>query len=256
MGGEPTIHPFFLEMMRIAQEYFERVTLFTNGLSSHLLEFDPREADGVNYNFNFGLAIKRESYMLDRLGARIIEVIIHHKTKVDVLIRNLDTVLSWSGKRIAVSLSLDCTENIFAHRQQLVGTFMKVFDYCKTNELEVVLDHALPICFVYGTGIPISTRGPLCNGDCAGMIDSDLSLHFCNQLSEESLHIFSNNRLVPFSLIENQLNLVHYKNQVNVLEKVCRDCPLYGRHCNGGCFVSNPVISREDIINNTQLPLV
>lgn len=255
MGGEPTIHPFFSEMMQIAQENFERVTLFTNGLSRHLLDFYPRADDGVNYNFNFGLAIKKESYMLDRLGSRIIEVIIHHHSDTEALLSNLEAVLSWSDRRIAVSLSLDCTENIFIHRLELVSRLGRVFDYCRTKDIEIVLDHALPLCFVYGTSIPVPARGSLCNGDCAGMIDSNLYLHFCNQVSEQSIPIFLDNRLIPFSVLENQISLVHHKTQVSVLEKICRDCPLYGRYCNGGCFVSNPGITRDDIINNTQFPL-
>ena len=36
MGGEPTIHPSFGAMMKIAQNYFESVSLFTNAISDKL----------------------------------------------------------------------------------------------------------------------------------------------------------------------------------------------------------------------------
>lgn len=48
MGGEPTIHPKFGEIAKFSQKIFYRVTVFTNGLSQHLLDFSPRENDGIN----------------------------------------------------------------------------------------------------------------------------------------------------------------------------------------------------------------
>ena len=48
MGGEPTIHPEFREIVSYSQTLFSRVTVFTNGLNNSILDFLPRESDSIN----------------------------------------------------------------------------------------------------------------------------------------------------------------------------------------------------------------
>ena len=53
MGGEPTLHPDFNSIMKIAKKYFNQVYLFTNALESdQLLLYEPRNQDVIVYNLS------------------------------------------------------------------------------------------------------------------------------------------------------------------------------------------------------------
>lgn len=254
MGGEPTTHPHFQEIVEIAQRFFYRVTIFTNALNDAICNISPREQDGINYNFTFYKNLTEEKLLLDKPGTRIFEVIINSNTILDELLNELKSLSRFNLANIVVSLSLDCTENIFIHRRILIDKLETAFQVCKDMGYEVIFDHILPICFLYGTKIPLPKRGAVCNGDCSGLIDPNLNLRFCNQIVGDSYPLKENGRFIPYSIVNNYLELSHMKNQIKVLEKICLRCPFYGKHCNGGCFVHTNLISRKDIINNTDLP--
>lgn len=254
MGGEPTTHPDFVGMIQIAQSYFERVTIFTNGISERICEIEPREKDGINYNFQFIKYLSNERLLVDKPGTRIFEVIVTSSSAVEVLIKDLKSLRRYSLKQVIVSLSLDCTENIFRFRKILLCKLEAIYKECLKLGYETIFDHTLPICFLYGSNIPIRKAGAICNGDCAGMIDSELNVYFCNQISKDKFSLKDNGRLIPYSVLNNYMELMHMKNQIKVLEKVCLYCPFYGKLCNGGCFVQADMISRLDIINNTEFP--
>lgn len=254
MGGEPTIHPHFSQIIEIAQRYFERVTIFTNAINETISNISPRELDSINYNFSFSEFFNEKKLLSDKPGTRIFEVVISRKTNLGVLLDRLNDLHRYRLNQVIISLSLDCTENIFLYRTILVEKFEKAYIACNEYGYEVIFDHSLPICFIYGTQIPIRKEGAMCSGDCAGMIDSDLKIHFCNQVSKDNISIKEKEKFIPFSVLINYLNLIHMKNQVKVLEKICMYCPFYGRFCNGGCFVHSDTISKQDILNNTSLP--
>lgn len=255
MGGEPTIHPDFKKITIIAQKYFTRVTVFTNGINNNICDFAPREKDGINYNFNFFSHISSNKLLPQFPGTRIFEVVISSKSDEISIKKKLITLQDLPINQIIVSLSLDCTENIFLHRDVLVQKIMALINTCKELGYEFIIDHTLPLCFVYGTSIPIRPKGAMCNGDCAGMLDAELNVHFCNQLSDDCFPLMEKGEFIPYSVFENHLFLSHFKNQISVLEKICIDCPLYGKHCNGGCFTALKSISREDILQNTSFPI-
>lgn len=46
------------------------------------------------------------------------------------------------------------------------------------------------------------------------------------------------------------------RNQTKLLDKLCVDCTLYNEYCNGGCFAGMDNIKRDDILNNTNFPII
>lgn len=255
MGGEPTTHPDFSRIIDIAQSYFERVTIFTNGINDLICQMSPRAKDGINYNFRFHSFWNEQKLLVEKLGTRIFEVVVTSSTDEVSLMKELSLLRKYPIEKIIVSLSLDCTENIFVNRTTLVRKLTYLNESCKVLNYEVIFDHTLPICFVYGTSIPIRTNGAFCNGDCAGLVDMEMNVRFCNQFSQRSFSIKENNQFIPYSVFVNYMQLYHMKNQVLALEKICVECPLYNRQCNGGCFLSMGKISRDDVIMNTNLPI-
>ena len=97
MGGEPTLHPKFEEMMLIAQRYFSQISLFTNGMSNALLRFSPREGDNVVYNFNFNHTLTEEKLLLNQPGKRSLEVQVTKNTKCERLINDIKRICIMAG---------------------------------------------------------------------------------------------------------------------------------------------------------------
>lgn len=255
MGGEPTIHPHFCEMMQIAQSHFKRVTVFTNAINKNITQFLPREADGVNYNFSFSKSLTEEKLLPTLPGNRLLEILITRDTNPEIVEKEINRIVSLSSHEIIVSLTLDCTSNIFKDKEIIVPIFTKIQSFCDKHNINWRFDHSMPICFVYGTKLPIREKGSICEGNCAGLIDTAGNLRFCNQFNSDAYSILEDDEFVPMPLIENYLKLSHYKNQIKVLEKICAECPYFDKICNGGCFIANDSISREDIIQNTNLSL-
>lgn len=254
MGGEPSIHPDFARVVSISQQLFERVTVFTNGLSEKLLDFKPREKDGINYNSKFAKYLTLDLLMKNELGSRVLSIVIDRYLQIDETKFSIER-MNRSINGLKVSLTFDCTANVFKERQELLEKFDALYSYCMAQDIEVVIDHGLPICFLYGTNVPTYEKFSICDMECSGLIDSNCNLRFCNQISDEPFQIFDGERIKPFSLLSNHIQLAYYKRQIAVLKKICVGCPLFNKICNGGCYVQNSTISREDILQNTQLPI-
>lgn len=256
MGGEPTLHPEFEHLLEISQKHFKRVSLFTNGISKKILHFKPRENDGVSYNFRFYKFLSKEKFLLDYSGYRSLEVLINSTTNVQELLQEILNITKDVEDKISVMLTLDCTSPIFKEREQTLPIFEEIYLKLCSAGVTVGIDHSLPVCYVYDTKVPIYHRGSICDTECAGLIDSSCNLLYCNQHHKELIPLFSGNRIIPFKILENYLSMVYNHQQVYVLQKICKDCILYGELCNGGCFVASDINTRYDILQNTNLPLL
>lgn len=254
MGGEPTLHPDFKLITEIAQKYFKGVAVFTNGLSEKLQNFNPRKTDVITYNFKFSKKISVDNLMLDKKGGRGLEIQISEKTNVDALMDEIKRVTSYG--KIHINFTLDCTENIFLHRKEIALKYEKLWLQCKEIGIVAGKDHSVPLCFLYGTKIPMKSAKSICRLDCTGLIDADYNLRHCNQFSDHLINMFVGDRIIPYNILVNYLTFKHIKLQDTALDKICRDCVFYGKNCNGGCFVAKDNITKEDILNNTDFPLM
>lgn len=254
MGGEPTIHPKFGEIVSFSQTVFSRVTVFTNGLNNSILDFSPRESDSINYNARFVHIIPKEHFMSDKPGSRILSIVIDCQIDAYQMTSTISTI-NEQIQNLKVSLTFDCTVNIFKHRVDLLNKFEILYDFCISHQIEVIVDHGLPICFLYNSQIPSYKDFSKCSEHCAGLIDANCNLRFCNQISSETFSLFEGDRIKPFNLINNWLQLVFYQKQLTVLRKICLECPFYGDLCNGGCYIHRDLIRREDVLEHTELPV-
>lgn len=254
MGGEPTLHPDFQIMTEIAQKYFKKICVFTNGLSEDLQKFNPRKSDSITYNFRFSKKISKENLMLDKLGRRSLEIQVSEKTDVKVLMDEIKRYSSYG--KMFVNFTLDCTENIFLHRQEIATKYESLWLQCKEMGILAGKDHIVPLCFLYGTRIPLKSAKSICRLDCTGLIDADYNLRHCNQFSDHLINMFVGDRIIPYNILVNYLKSKHIKLQDTALDKICKDCVFYGKNCNGGCFVAKDNITKEDILNNTDFPLI
>lgn len=255
MGGEPTIHEDFSELIAIAQHYFKAVHIFTNGTAPEQLNnVNFRENDSIIYNFLFASKYTDETIQINKSFSRSLEIIVNASTNVNLLLSNYIKLIEKYGNIFRPCLTLDCASNIFAEKKIIIPKLQEIEKYFMEHKIPFKYDHKVPYCFAYKTGLHFGNNG-LCRIEDTVLIDADYNLRFCNQFSNKILNIFENEMIMPWSILENYLAEVFYRNQLNALEKICRGCVFYNKSCNGGCFINSKMISRQDIIMNTELPL-
>lgn len=122
MGGEPTIHPYFLDFINIAQKNFDEITIFTNAINDSISSINLRENDKIVYNFKFAKVINSKKLLVAQLGKRALEVQILKNLNVDVTKNNILRIFKLFPK-IEVYLTLDCTINIFSERDSVIPIY-------------------------------------------------------------------------------------------------------------------------------------
>lgn len=254
MGGEPTFHENFEEIVTIAQTYFTHVGIFTNGLVDKFKNLELRDTDSIIYNFRFAEKFSTELFHLEKKGTRLLEVQVTKESVVEDLITKLEKFLKLDENRIHFNITLDCTSNIFLEKDVLVPKLLDLQNYFSKHNQTLTFDHKLPLCFLYGTGIHVNNYG-MCKIFSSGVIDANLNLRFCLQNSRELMPILYNDSFIPWKLIENKLEREYLNLRISALDKICSSCVFYSEKCNGGCWISKDFISKEDIIKNTNFPI-
>lgn len=243
MGGEPTIHPQFSEIMHIAQSNFHIVSLFTNAISQRLLEYTPRAEDIITYNFKFRRYLNKDNLFLNLPGTRNLEIQITPSIIKEKLFDEIFKITSLDKKRIIPCFTLDCTANIFKDRDLIVPIYEYLISQCQKEKIKFGQDHLIPMCFLAGTKIPMPKSGTNCLLNCAGLIDSSYNLRFCNQHSNVLINIFNGDNIISVPDLENALLSKHNEIISNVERKGCGSCAMFGKYCNGGCFVGKSIFT-------------
>ena len=255
MGGEPTIHPDFLKIMENAQEYFPTVFLFTNAIThGDLIKYSPRESDAIVYNFNYSKSLTPEKLLLDKPGERVIDVVIDIDSDVTKLTREILRIASFSYDRIKVQLVINNCLNIFKYKDCIVANVNNLYKNLDVEpRINKVFECNAPMCFTTGINLPPFKINTLCEPRSV-LIDGSCNLRFCNLYNNKLTNMFNGNGIIPFSIVQNQIELAYYKSRILCLEKICKNCVLYGKKCNGKCLIGQENISKEDILSNTNLP--
>lgn len=255
MGGEPTIHPDFLRIMEIAQKYFSIVYLFTNALLySKLFKYEPRESDTIVYNFNFSKNLKPETILLEKLGKRVLDVVIDKDSNIVELSKEILRVVSFDYEKIKVQLVINNCLNIFKYKDIIVSKVNDLYNSLNVEpRINKVFECNAPMCFTIGTNLPPFKQNSICEPRSV-LIDGDCNLRFCNLYNEPLINMFNVNGMIPFAIVKNQIELAYYKSRISCLEKICKYCIFYNNKCNGKCIIGQDDISEEDIVSITNLP--
>ncbi|MBU0757189.1 MAG: radical SAM protein [Nanoarchaeota archaeon] len=256
MGGEPTLHPDFIEIYQYAQKRFSKVSLFTNALNDKILEIIPRPNDVITYNLifinkNFNL----EKLLPSRRFLRGFETMIGTDTDMSLLLEKVE----WLAKRceekgisegINFNITLNCTEDIFEHRGLLNEKWRTAVQFLyEINPSFVNFDHSIPLCFWTEESRDFLRRRSLmqkcfyrtCRPGCYGLINADFELLHCNQYPIKLGNIFQskddNTKIISF----NRLNALLYKTNMeklltNLNNDACINCRYAVVNCTGGCF--------------------
>ena len=235
MGGEPTVHSSFEEIIAISQAHFESVIIFTNALNDRILNIHPRDDDAIVYNFRFiSPRFNKDKFLMDKPGRRRLEIQIGSKTNVENIINRLFYFKDIPNMKI--NLTLDCMENIFENRYDLERNFAAVSNFINGDlRRDYIIDHIIPSC-LFGEGI--KTPDALCSIKCAGLIDSSLKLRYCNQFDRPLCDILdTKGAFIPFEQIVSYLKIGYDTKIGKARSMKCNNCKYFLGKCNGGCFV-------------------
>lgn len=254
MGGEPTLHPDFNSIMKIAKKYFNQVYLFTNALESdQLLLYEPRNQDVIVYNSLFADKLSEDKLLLSKSGKRVLDVVVDSSSEIKSIASSVGRLLNEFGNRVAAQIVINNNCNIFSEKDVIVQKINELYDLLSSIKgTNVSFSCNVPVCFTEGTQLPPFTDNFVCSPN-AVLIDADYNLRFCNNYSERLVNLFRNDAIIPFAVLKNYIRLAYEKMQVDCLSKICCDCLYYDLKCNGKCFIGQTIISRKDVENNTNL---
>lgn len=239
MGGEPTVHSSFEEIIAISQAYFESIILFTNAMNNRIVNIHPRSDDAIVYNFKFiSSKFNKDKLLLDQSGRRKLEVQIGSKTDVEHIITKLSVFKEISNLKI--NLTLDCMENVFNNKIVLEQKFSTISNFIR-NELKTdyIIDHIIPSCLFKDK---IKIPNAMCSINCAGLIDSNLRLRYCNQYEAPLCSVLdANGDFIPYDKILSTLK-TGYDSKIRLLKSnKCKNCDSFLKTCNGGCFAHKTI---------------
>lgn len=244
MGGEPTVHSQFEDIIGISQQYFDSVIIFTNAVNDRIKNISPRRNDTIVYNSDFiNDNFDPLKLLLEKDGHRRFEI----QISKDCLVDRIKTMLkTFKNTPIRYNLTLNCMEDIFQNRIKLSEKWHHITAYI-THELkkDYSIDHHIPFCL--SKLFDSESKCNMCNIECSGLIDSNLNLRYCNQHPLILCKLFQpNGEFVKFSrLIEYLENEYNAKAELNKNLK-CQNCHMFMNKCNGGCFVHKLVAANTD----------
>lgn len=87
----------------------------------------------------------------------------------------------------------------------------------------------------------------------AGVIDARLNLRHCDLYSDILLNIKEGDRFIPFAVLMGHIYRANRQKSLQNWQKVCGECVRFNAGCNGGCFIHNKDIAREDVLPAARL---
>lgn len=253
MGGEPTIHSNFVDIISLAQRYFDRIGIFTNGIDDQIYRIKLRNNDSITYNFTFNHFLSKEKLHLLNGGRRSLEVQILANSDEHEIIQRIKDLFSENEKVPHVSLTLDCKANIFQEKKIVLPKLLFVERELLDSGIPFSYDHKIPFCYLFKTGLRYGNSS-LCTISSSGVIDANLNLRYCLQNTSPLIPICHDGVFIPWPLVINQLTKQYFQLRLQSLDKICSNCIFFGTKCNGGCWIPNKNISKEDILSNTSFP--
>lgn len=255
LGGEPTVHSNFNDIVEIAQSNFNEIAIFSNGIEDKFKNIKLRDNDSIIYNFSFNKEFTKEKFHLENGGKRAFEVQVRKDSDENDLATNLIKLVNFDKTKIHFAFTLDCTSNIFEEKEIIVPKLQYLEKTMIDNNLYFTYDHKMPFCYLYKTGLHPENTGS-CDIESAAVIDSNLNLRYCLQYSDVLVDLYRNNKFVPWQILMNHLYKRYYELRLASLNKICLNCIFYNSHCNGGCWIPKEKITKHDILEHTDFPTI
>jgi len=258
MGGEPTLHPRFLDVVKESYYYYKEINVFTNGST---LDKIAKEPIMIRSNFEGVLNYYINSYTFDTSKFKQCEEFIrniglHCVIPLENVDSFIDKVLKYAdlSSKIQFSISSDTNVNLFdsrvrdKYRKSWLKAITVIVPQLYKYRKFVGYDHYLPICFFTQEMLDIlhdfdldhltQTRVMCCSERSLGLIDYNFDLWFCNQTRIKIGSILKDGTFLSVPEIENSLVKKATKLKVESIRELsekCKNCeslPI----CKVGCY--------------------
>lgn len=254
-GGEPLLHPYILEMMKIAKENKLFVKLITNGTLINKYDINDLEyadeisisIDGINSNDHDRIR-GQGSFVLLRNGIeamrrwhilhKVVLCITLNRTNYKKINTFLVFAINLGVKGINFNLMHESphNQNSFIHDQVL-----------EQDDIIIIQDELNDYKNKYNGCLNISTIRNL-GGDCPLLyndkstmlrIDYNGNVYLCEGFCGQDFAIgnINNNKLIDILLGKKCVELLNFfRDRINIIDE-CKNCCLRNKFCLGGCVV-------------------
>lgn len=260
MGGEPTLHPRFIDVIDEAYRHYRNTNIFTNGTTLDKYIRDPRiikcHFEGsTNFKIN-SYTFEPEIYLKNKDFIR--NFILHCVIPLDNVDSFIERIFEFmrldNVHRIGFTLSPNSQLNLFdekvvkKYRKSWLKAITTLVPIWRQEDRSHGFDHYFPTCFVTEEMLEelhkfnLSELGYVKLGCCSkeglGLIDTDFNLWFCNQTRLPLGSILDDTgEIIPLYQIERMLQKSGRVKQdaIRELSEQCRNCKAL-EFCNIGCY--------------------
>lgn len=251
-GGEPTIHPDFLEIWNYAYDKFDSIILFTNGLRKDILS-KIQTCENKGFNINFNHLDKVEKSWIEN-SPLVTEVVITKTTKADAIIKKMEKIyqeVKEIGGEVYFNITLDCTLNIFKYKDDILPIFDEILNWAIEHPYyHFGVDHKYPKCCI--PNYIVEKINNICKRDTKDskdlflcnplnrktpLITSDFRIRTCPQYDGNYLNLFhEDGSIISYAQLSNFIAFEILNRWKSLKNTSCAECEYFMSECNGGCF--------------------
>jgi len=254
MGGEPTIHPEFLQVADLGILLFNAVTLFTNGtnlqhivhpdiLASHWTDKFQFIINGYTFNLNNWNVWKRY-YKKIQLHFVI------PKDNIKAIINKINHIISENrSNQLHFIISGDTQLNIFDekiladYRENYIYGLTSIIPKLQKHRFSYSFDHIFPSCFWTSDMIselhrndiePVHLQRQSCCDRILGLLDTNFDLWYCNQTRLKIGNVFVNGKPRSMEEIHRMIRDMPALKEKSLPIR-CQECPAIST-CKSACW--------------------
>jgi len=256
LGGEPTIHPNFVNLYSYFQKKFTNVTLFSNALNDNIKKIIPRPQDYITYNGYFvNSNFDTDKFLPDNPFhfLRTIQNVVNMSFNFDEFKERALFVRDFFHSRdirknYVMALSLDCTEDIFSHAKEINKILIDIMKFLIKNKVTTTTHRNAPICFLVDPEL-IKIREQLqyrifpshiCDVIYGqAIIDTEFNLKYCDRMPQVLGNVFKNDtETIGFKEFKTLMYKGFESKMKDNYDLKCKGCKHWKNGCNGGCYAN------------------
>jgi len=263
MGGEPTLHPRFLEVVEESLNHYRTISIFTNGSTMHKYASNRML---MKNHFRGRVDYKINGYVFDPNKFEEYKEYVHQIGLHCVvplgdsdLFVNKVLEFTYLHPQVMILLSPDTQVNIFdesilkEYREVWINVITDIVPELRRMNIPFGYDHVFPICFYTQEMIDILHTFDMdslyrekicCCGDLnLGLIDYNFDLYYCNQTRIKLGSILKDDN--TFKTMDEIFNMIQCASSMKTesileLSDKCRSCHVVAS-CKTGCFYNSLV---------------
>lgn len=258
MGGEPTLHPRFYEVVDEACKHYRLTSLFTNGSTMHKIAKEPMM---IKHHFSGRLQYLINGFTFDidkypEYEEYVYRISLHCVVPLENVDSFIEKVLMYTERvpNCYIAISPDTQVNLFddeileKYRKSWIKSLTSIIPILINRGINFGYDHNFPICFFtqemidelhkYNLTNLYNARICCCGEITMGLIDYNFDLYYCNQTRFKiGSMLDTNGNLKSFDEINHMLQGMPKVKTDKICEMSdkCKECRALSS-CKVGCY--------------------